>query len=59
MVLQSILAGDIFFFKIIDFFDDALLSKSGSEMYTELKKFGLKGFEDIQQDIIKLNSNYY
>lgn len=33
--------------EIHDFFNDALKAKKGKEVYAELKKCGLKGFEDI------------
>jgi len=37
--------------KVIDFVNDALDSKSGKEIYYELKKLNLQGFEDIKDDL--------
>jgi mRNA-degrading endonuclease RelE of RelBE toxin-antitoxin system len=40
--------------EISDFFEDALLSKSGGEIYNAFQQLGLKGFEDIADDVRKL-----
>jgi mRNA-degrading endonuclease RelE of RelBE toxin-antitoxin system len=40
--------------EISDFFEDALLSKSGNEIYNAFNAIGLKGFEDIAEDVRKL-----
>ena len=43
--------------EIYEFFKDALISKRGKMVYKELKKNGLKGFEDIINDIEKIYFN--
>jgi mRNA-degrading endonuclease RelE of RelBE toxin-antitoxin system len=40
--------------EISDFFEDALVSKSGNEIYTAFQQLGLKGFEDIAEDVRRL-----
>jgi mRNA-degrading endonuclease RelE of RelBE toxin-antitoxin system len=40
--------------EIAEFFEDALIAKRGKEIYVEFQKLGLKGFEDIADDVRRL-----